>query len=155
MKTRFERIWLEEELFVELFLGGLAVYHELRCVELFAFVLVFFCESGEAHQLQHLRDGVIGPSSLTGVVMQAVQDSHHEYLIIELPFQAVGGHKDGDTFYLEKLLDNLSLQLGHSLVDVSNSILDDMEKVLIRNSFGEALKHLLVDLLQPLRMCVS
>lgn len=109
VKARFKRIRLEEELFVELLLCRLAVDHELGCIEFLAFVLVFFGKGSEAHQLQHLRNRIIGPSSLARVVMQAIQDSNHEDLVIELPFKRMSGHEDSDSFNLEKLLNYLSL----------------------------------------------
>lgn len=155
METGLEGIWLEEELFVELLLCGLAVYHELSCVEFLAFMLVFFCEGGEAHQLKHFWDRVVGPSALAWVVMQAIQDSNHEYLIIELPFQSMSGHKDSNAFYFEELLNYLPLQFWHSLVNVPDSVLDDMEEVLIGDTLGKAFQHLFVDLLQSFRMRVS
>ena len=139
MKGRFQREGLKEELFIEFFFGALTIYHKLGCTELSSFLPVPLKDRRQTHELSHLWDRIVIPPSVFGVIVSCVKKSHHKYLIVDLPLEPMSNYQDADPLNFEKFFNNLSLEFIHSLVNVADSVLDDVQQKLIRNTLGNIL----------------
>jgi len=89
MEGGFKRVGLKQEFFVELLLCSLTIYNKLGSAELSTFLPISLENSRQAHQLSHLRNRVITPSSVFRVIVSGIKESNHENFKIELPLQSV------------------------------------------------------------------
>jgi hypothetical protein len=87
VQGRFERIRLKQKLLIEILLRRMTVNNKFGSTVLLTLVPVLLRYGSDTHQLHHLGNGVVHPTTSTRIVTRTVQDGHHKHFVVDLPFE--------------------------------------------------------------------